>query len=257
MEPKPVLHSRPPAYPTRREVLAGAASFALIHLTGCSFVSEEAQAGEIIVAPIFEHGEGRGAVGCVVVSPPVFLSEEEAVQIVREELAKHGVELKAGGTLKGVRIPSRMEMLDLVDKGGGETEVKESVVEMPDEAKPLRLDGLDPDRKIAVKFVSCKGYHDLGGPLSASTVQGYDFKDVARQVATAARQQAQDSVFFGVFYDPSTKFPLSEPADADDKVDWETAWKKREEHGKKESEKLLRQQVQDFVGWLKEQKAIQ
>ena len=32
MELKPVEHSRPPAYPTRREVLAGAASFAFVSL---------------------------------------------------------------------------------------------------------------------------------------------------------------------------------------------------------------------------------
>jgi hypothetical protein len=46
-----------------------------------------------VVAPIFEHGEGRGATGCVVTSPPVFLSEEEALQVIREELAKRGVAL--------------------------------------------------------------------------------------------------------------------------------------------------------------------
>ena len=41
-----------------------------------------------IVAPIFQHGEGRGATGCIVMSPPVFLSEEEALLVVREELGK-------------------------------------------------------------------------------------------------------------------------------------------------------------------------
>ena len=172
METKPVEHSRPPAYPTRREVLTGAASFALVSLTGCNFVCAEGPMGEISVAPIFERGEGRGATGCIVVSPPVFLSEEEGVQILREELAKHGIHLKAGGTLKGVHIAARREKYEWVDKGNGEKEIKESIVELPDKVKPLRLDGLDPDRRIAVKFVSRKGYFDLGGPLSSSTVQG-------------------------------------------------------------------------------------
>jgi hypothetical protein len=36
-----------------------------------------------VVAPIFQHGEGRGATGCIVMSPPVFLSEEEALQVIR------------------------------------------------------------------------------------------------------------------------------------------------------------------------------
>ena len=102
MEAKPVQRCEQPAYPTRREVLAGAASFALFRLTGCSFVFAESDEGKITVAPIFKHGEGRGATGCIVVSPPVFLSEEEALQIVKEELAKHGVQLAAGPRLEGV-----------------------------------------------------------------------------------------------------------------------------------------------------------
>ena len=108
MEAKPVQVFPRPGYPTRREVLAGAASFALLGLTGCSFAFAESEEGKITVAPIFKHGEGRGATGCVVVSPPVFLSEEEGMQILREELAKHGIQLKAGGTLEGIRVPGRM-----------------------------------------------------------------------------------------------------------------------------------------------------
>jgi hypothetical protein len=91
MEAKPVEHHKPPAYPTRREVLAGAASFALASVANCTFVFAKSEEGKITVAPIFKHGEGRGATGCVVMTPPVFLSEEEGMQILREELAKHGI----------------------------------------------------------------------------------------------------------------------------------------------------------------------
>ena len=46
------------------------------------------------VAPVFIHGEGRGALGCVVVSPPVFLSEAEALEVLahvglRQVLRQH------------------------------------------------------------------------------------------------------------------------------------------------------------------------
>lgn len=59
-----------------------------------------AQAGaKAVVAPIFEHGEGRGATGCVVVNPPVFLSEQDAMQVIREELPKSGVSLSEGSVL--------------------------------------------------------------------------------------------------------------------------------------------------------------
>jgi hypothetical protein len=45
------------------------------------------------VAPIFEYGAGRAGDGCVVVNPPVFLSEQDAMQVIREELKKSGVVL--------------------------------------------------------------------------------------------------------------------------------------------------------------------
>ncbi len=258
MEPKPVEQNRTPAYPTRREVLAGAASFALANLAGCgaNVAGVEAESGRTSVAPVFVHGEGRGAMGCIVVSPPVFLSEEEGMQILREELAKHGIRLKAGGVLEGVRVPGRMEEYKRVDKGDGQTEFKQSIVELPDRAQPLELDGIDSNRKIAVEFVSHEDYHALGGPRSGSTVQGYDTKEVAEYVAARVKEQGKDRVFFVVFYDPMAQIPRGEPSEPGEKVDWRAAWKERMKRGKKESEKLLRQQAQDSIVWLKEQKVI-
>jgi len=42
------------------------------------------------VAPVFAHGEGRGATGCIVMSPPVFLSEDEAIKIILDKLRAEG-----------------------------------------------------------------------------------------------------------------------------------------------------------------------
>ena len=236
MEPKPVEQHERPRYPTRREVLAGAASFALVNLAGCNFVVAEPESGKILVAPIFEHGCGRGATGCDVVTPPVFLSEEEGMQILREELAKHGIQLKADRNLDGVFVPARLEKLD---------HGKVSVVEVPDKAKPLKLSGMDAEKKIAIEFISGTNYDDLGGlggGLSGTALKGYyDPKEAAAYVAAQAKKQGKDHVFFGVFYDPG-------PQDGQ---------KTQTEQGKEDSKKLLRQQAQDFIAWLKEKKAIQ
>ncbi len=51
----------------------------------------ETEAG--FVAPIFRHGLGRGSIGCVVVAPPIFLSEEDALQVISEELRQAGVKI--------------------------------------------------------------------------------------------------------------------------------------------------------------------
>jgi hypothetical protein len=257
MEPKPVQSHKPPAYPTRREVLAGAASFALAGLAGGSFVFAATEEGRITVAPVFKHGEGRGAIGCIVVSPPVFLSEEEGMQILREELAKHGIKLKAGSPLAGVRIPARLEERKLVDKGKGKREYQEELVEVPDSAKPLRLGGIDANKKIAVEFISKKGYHDFGGVLSGSTVQSYDFKGVAEYVTAQVKKQGKDQVFVGVFYDPLTNIPSSLSKKVDDEDDRKLSWEERQKRGKKKSQDQLRLQAQDFIAWLKKQKAIE
>lgn len=256
MEPKPVSQSRQPAYPTRREVLAGLASVGLVPLARCFFVLAADAEGKIKVAPIFEHGEGRGATGCVVVSPPVFLSEEEGMQILREELAKHGIKLKPGGELQGVRVPTRTRKYEEVDKGNGQKETKVSIVDDPEHAKPLKLDGIDSGRKIAVEFVSQKSNLDRGGVYSFSTVQRYDFKEVAQNLVALVKKDGRTALLVGVFYDPLMRTPRSLPSENGKKVDRETAWKQREKLGKKESEKLLRQQAQDFVAWLKKEKAI-
>ena len=130
MEPRPVTQSEKPKYPTRRDVLTAAAVLAVAGVTGSLMVPGRDQGGEgsgaghktggtaadktgaagvaqgkLLVAPLFVHGTGRGVVGCIVVTPPAFLSEEEGAQIIREELATKGVRLSPGGTLAGVRMP--------------------------------------------------------------------------------------------------------------------------------------------------------
>ena len=271
MDVKPIERHEPPAYPTRREMLAGAASFALVGLTG-TFLFAKSEEGKIAVAPVFKHGEGRGATGCAVVSPPVFLSEEEGMQILREELAKAGIQLKPGAAIKGVRIPHRV----LVDKNEGTNKKTSREVPVASKryAEPLKPTGIDSAKKIAVEFISEKRYFDQGGTresydldeledpnkktnasegaggFRSSTAQGYDFADTADFVATQAKKQGADQLFLGVFYDPLASVPFHWKKG--DEIDS----KKRQKQETDESKKLLRQQAQDFVAWLKKEKAI-
>ncbi len=268
MKPKPVSESRSPGYPTRREVLAGAASFALASLTGCRFFSREADPPEveakpihdapieaappkveprsISVAPIFEHGEGVGAGGCVVVSPPAFLSEEEAMPILREELGRHGIELQHGGTLEGVLVPDSPRHPRTRDPFGSGM----GTAETPEAARPLPLDGYDSKKKIAVEFVGITDYYALGGEDDGSTAVCLPYKSTAEWLVAEARQNGTGGVYLGVFYDPAAPTsPDTWPEPCHD-------WKARRERGIAASGELLRRQAQDFVAWLQEQKAI-
>lgn len=261
MEPKPVASSRQPGYPTRREVLAGAASLALVGMTGGKFLLAETETGQIVVAPIFAHGEGRGATGCVVVSPPVFLSEEEGMQILREELSKYKIELKPGGVLEGVLVPHRLIEDKITKNEKGEEIYTTTEVEVPSHTEPFKLSGIDSDRRIAVEFVSKKQYFNQGGAMDGSTGSNYDFKTVANRLASLAEKQGKDHVFLGVFYDPLERPPKEEKEDKksgkEEKEDRKTKRERWKKKMKTESENLLRQQAQDFVAWLKEKKAIQ
>jgi len=264
MKPRPVERIECPAYPTRRQVLEGAVVFFLPAVFGCGGqrtgespdAAAPASAVRTVVAPIFEHGGGRGAIGCVVVSPPAFLSEEDGMQIIREELAKHGVKLGAGATLDDVTVPLRREEARLIDEPGGKKRVEQKIVEDTKHARPLKLDGTDPAKKVAVEFVSQKDYFQLGGTGSNSTVQDFDFKGVAESVAKQVKSQGKQRLYVGLFYDPAVG--IMPPGDhGKPSPSTEPNWDKFEKKSRDEAKKLLRQQAADFVGWLKQQKVLQ
>lgn len=266
-------------YPTRREVLAGAVSFVLVSLTGDGIALAADEKQGISVAPVFEHGTGRGATGCVVVSPPVFLSEEEGMQIIREVLAEHGVTLKSGAVLHGVLVPQRF--LKGWAEGRWGQEDGKLLLESRKRAKPFGLDGVDSEKKVAVAFVSKQDYYVWGGVQESyssevledadrdpddlagwtgyyhsSTSQDYNFKEAAEFVAAQAKKQSEERVYLGLFYDPmwEPRFEAGEKADRTEQFLKEL--QRTPESRRDNSKKLLRQQVQDFARWLQAEKVI-
>lgn len=270
MKPKPVRRYGTPAYPTRLQVLAdphllekhipvnwlstpelaGAVAIFLA-ANSCTKAGEEqipASSGAAVVAPIFEHGAGRGATGCVAVSPPVFLSEEEALQVIVEELANAGVRVTGTDVvLEGVFVPQHIETYRRV---GGT--FREKVEEIPG-TQPLSLDIRDDRHRIGVEFISKSDYFQLGGARSASTAQGFDFQRVARGVAEAVGRKGK-GIYFGAFYDPLPEWDWGEAHRISS--DWKQRWEAAKTREGIEAKRLLRQQVQDFIGWLKGQGAI-
>ena len=269
MQAKPVRRMRTPAYPTRLEVLRQPAllaervphgwdrnpvtAAALTVFLAANACVRAADAGKApaakaaVVAPIFAHGEGRGAVGCVAVSPPVFLSEEEALQVITEELTAAGLKISTPEKpIPGVTTTQRMEDYHQT----GEKWVAET--KETGEPLPLRADAEDAGRHVAVEFVSHEDYHELGGPMSMSTAQGFDFKKVAAEVADTVSKKGA-GLYFGALYDPAAR-PDWKKVRAE-KSD-EKRWKAMESEAEAESKRLLRLQVKDFVDWLKGQGVI-
>lgn len=268
MKPAPVRRAKTPRYPTRLEIdsdpqllaslpptwranpeierLARLLLSATVAASASSAWAQDAQPTKApkrgsfaaVVAPLFEHGEGRGATGCVVVAPPAFLSEEEAQQIIAEELARHGLPAGTSGTtMSAVRVPERTQ--GKCRPGGKD----EPIYEKPETASSLRIAYRNDDRKLAAAVVVKDRLQEMGGvqpgqsigkngrgSMCFSTVQSYDLKGTAAFVRTQAERQGR-GVYLGVFYDPATP-------------------------KKATSRELLRQQVADFAEWLKGQGVI-
>jgi hypothetical protein len=293
MKTKPVSRIRSPKYPTRLEVLQRPdllrkhmppAWRKLAETTGAVgmllVMNNYVLAGEkgantlpqkhAVVAPIFTHGEGRAATGCEVVNPPVFLSEQDAMQVIREEMKKAGIVLSEEKVaMPEVRIEKSHEEYSVTNR-----EYKSKTVHDADIA-PLQLSGFDPKKNVAVEFVNERDYFDLGGPRSLSTVQQWDFKGVAGSVTRKVEQDGRD-LYFGAFYEPATRMSAEDEKDfvnqvplitsnrkADDKNDQESMRRDLEKiyadatiNARAEAKRLLRLQVLDFIQWLKAQGVI-
>lgn len=261
MDPKPVQHYATPRYPTRRDLMLGAAGFVLIDLLGGEAQAAESDkpaAGRTVVAPIFKHGEGRGATGCVVLAPAVFLSEEEAIQIIREELAKHGVKLVGGIRPRSAQTMPTFE--DLSHQGPGKTVLEQRAREYKGPIHPEELEAVDRAKKVAVRYVSRNTEDRLRKVKWMGTVGAYDLSETAERIAAELKKGTAE-LFVGVFYDPSDDFDsfgALEDGGSAVKSDKElealvAAWEAR---SKAKAVESLRQQTRDFAAWLKQRKVL-
>ena len=281
---KPVKAYRTPTYPTKLQVLdngdllrkhiphawlghkelAGLASvFLCVNTVGCADegttppkpgrLTKDAAA---IVAPIFEHGEGydysRGVGRGFALCSPVLLCEADALQIITDELALHGVHL----TEQNVELPS--VVIDGAEMGGqhdwisGKDEFRVTPIE-----GPLEMDLYDPARNIGVEFVCQDDFAPLGGDLLGGDLLSRPVESV-RRVAASIAEEVKDkgkNVCFGSFYDPVPYWDF-DSIELKDGETYEVAWKRTERECEAEAKNLLRQQVKDFADWLKGQGVI-
>jgi len=235
----------PPAWRTLPSVAGAAAVFLSANLSLCRGAdSKPGATGLPLVAPIFEHGKGRGSTGCIVVTPPVFMSEEEAWQVIQEELVWSGISLADKQHLiQGVNEPLAQQVED--KNGNFSLQPRDSKPELtlyeppPKKKLPYQADAADPKKHIALEFVSAKDFQNWcghswvtpDGGFCFSTVSTYRIKDQAVFVADRVKAEGLEKVFFGALYDPVGT-------------------------SQTQSRRLLREQVRDFVKWLQAQGAI-
>lgn len=211
-----------PPYPTRTAWIAAGGGVAVSGalLPGCNLLWP-------LVAPVFEHGDGRASFGCKAVSAPAFPSEQDALEILREELEAAG-----WGTLEREGCAEAL-IEPVVERqvcgGAVGTTVLDGV------AVRERLDACIPDEGLAVEFVSLDDHRGLTTeiPLVACSVSSADVLGTAHRVdAQLASSSLPGTHLVGVLYDP-----ISEELD--------TGWTEEDP-----AVADFRAQVRDLVAWL-------
>jgi len=193
----------------------------------------EAERKTDLSVPLFVHGEGRGSFGCDSVLPPVYLSEDEAAQVIRETAREYGVDFSGKGTVESRKLPY--------------TNVYG--VEMDDTYKgTLTLDGYDSALGIGFEYVSQKDVSEWHKDTNMmSTVETFDMKGTAERLTDAVKNTA-------VFYDPGLDYSTMPEWHSED--DWDRAVDEYHARQKERMTEDLRAQVVDFLEWLKGQGII-
>lgn len=188
------------------------------------------------IAPIFAHGDGSGATGCIVMSPPVFISEDEAREIIFNALSAEGI---AFDTTDCPVI--KFKALPIANDCFGDNDT----TNVPDVNVEFRMDGYNKELNLAIQYVSADDYYKFRSDDGCwSSVQGFDTKRAAEIIRKELNANGKTNTV--VFYDPmpSVNFEDNE------------GWEKSQKEAKKKASKQLLAQVTDFIKWIKKENFI-
>ena len=271
----PMKKYAPPKYPTQAEaqlspellrklparwqknaaVMAAAGLFGVITLSSCGILEPDIAGynpqseNYLNVAPIFIHGEGTGSMGCVMVAPPVFLSEQEALAIIINMAESEGLNFNAE--------PPDYKATDNRHRSEQKYSWNQEKYVLGDGS--VGLDLYDNKTGVAVTFISMQDAEQKFDNEWRS-VTSYLPRELAELTAEDFAQQKGD-INVGVFYDPGKDWDSEEyqrvrsEYNASDK-DWEERMAEYEEAVKELISENLRSQVRDFIEWLQGQGVI-
>lgn len=259
-----LLRLVPKRWQSNQVVLTALTGLCMMMLGSRAVAADTSQNGEkkktppaSAVAPLFIHGEGHGTFGCIAVNPPVFLSEDEARQVIVEEAKKAKIEFKVNGaTLPKVEVPiTNSNLPPRVPDPNAPQEAKTK-------EQPLELDGTEKKRNIAFEFVSEADFEAWQKKLEFVTmVQLKDVKGTA-QLLREGIEKAGPKGVYGVFYDPGIgwkDFQNTKPdrwSEIRRNEDMDTRIKMINEGVRELAKEQLREQVKDFIKWLKAQGVV-
>jgi len=245
-----LLRFVPKRWQTNPVVIAALTGMCALTLGARAIADNDTSPGDIRVAPVFEHGGGKGAFGCVSVNPPALFSEADARQVIVEEAKRSGIDFNTEGeSLRSLSVPPALNY-NFTDAGR---------MGKPAPTRVLTMDGTDETRDISFEFVSIEDHRKWDTRRILSTALSRDFREAAERLRDSLTESKERGIF-AVFYDPcvnsrdverETGFKIDQQA-ADRKAEYEKMREKTRELARED----LRKQVQDFIKWLKAQGVI-
>jgi hypothetical protein len=193
----------------------------------------------ISVAPVFVHGDGYGSVGCVVISPPIFISEIEARDIIFKAFEKENISFDTIDCPEIQFKPSDIERKNFLgnDNKNNNSDFK------------IKIDAYNKQLNLAIQFVSTDEIGNFNPKYGLkSTVVSYDTKRVAEIIRK--KLASNYTLNSGIFYDPIPYMIYNSTNFNENKYD------KLMKDTKNEAKQLLLAQVEDFIEWAKKEGVI-
>lgn len=202
------------------------------------------------VAPFFIHGDGFGAEGCIVMAAPVFLTENEARDVIFNRLAQDNLLFDTSKTEK-MKFISKSIADNFIYRNKVKEELRYNEVE-------IKLDGYNKELNLALKFVSLNDFNKFKS-LNTENINLFRNDSLFHpslynfNIARAAKRIRLELVKAGnknavVFYDPVTSYYLGGERICDKR---EFGKNYSEQNAKDEAKQLLLKQVEDFISWIK------
>lgn len=196
-----------------------------------SYVPEGSVAPAMLnVAPIFSHGEGRGAFGGDMASMPAFISEDEAMSIINETAKDYGLSFSAAGAPEFSNVCQPVTDLTPEDETSAKPSQQGNMVS-------LKADFVDKEHGIVIEFVSVEDVKKWSGEKEG-IAETYKTKDAAEQLS-----EALENAYTGKYI---TAAVLYDPCESE----------RKESEARALSEADIKAQADDFFKWLKSQGII-
>ncbi len=197
---------------------------------------------ETKISPLFIHGKGAGSIGCVVISPPAFLSEADAKRIIEDEFRNAGI----GFDFENYQPDGLTVGKEQIFRTEEDREYYESTKgEDVDDNIPLVMNGYNREYNFGYCYVGTTEHDKYSENHSFTSLDSWHTKETAERIVDILKSDGRTNA--AVFYEPMNELDYRNYRNSQEpplKV-MEMVRSDAEE----ESKKLLRYQVQDFLEW--------